>query len=78
MMPFCAEVHIRSKLETPLTVQEQTDFFRQGVESGRDFHQDASDVKRTVGERAEGARLVLTLISPRRSAGDDADLNHVA
>src|SRR5260370_32912702 len=43
-----------------------TDIFRRGVEGGPDFHQDASDVKRTVGERAEGAAsLVLPVISPR-------------
>jgi hypothetical protein len=70
MVLFFAEVHIRSKLRGPPRRSRTADIFRRGVEGGPDVHQDASDVKRTVSERAEGAPDA----SSRRSAGSDAGL----
>jgi hypothetical protein len=62
---FFAEVPIRSKLRGLRRRSGTTDIFCRGVESCPYFHQ-ASDVKLTVGERAEdAARLVLRLVSPR-------------
>jgi hypothetical protein len=76
---FFAEVPIRSKLRGPHRRSRTTDTFRRGVESSPYFHQDASDVKRTVAEeqRARPARP-FTRFSSRGSAGNDADLDHPA
>jgi hypothetical protein len=52
---FFAEVPVRSKLRDSRRCSRTTDIFRRRVESSRYFHQDARDVQRTVGERAEGA-----------------------
>jgi hypothetical protein len=63
---FFAEVPVRSKLRGSRRRSRTTDIFGRGVESSPYFHQDAREVKRTVGERADGAaRLVLALVSPR-------------